>query len=279
MIDPAILKAEFQGTHIPGGNQLPGLHAQVRQDLLHHLVAVTHGLAARGAERQVVGPERGAGEAKAQGGLAGEPAEGMAPGRGLRFLRIEAQVVHLVGDGQPGAQGVSGPLLLQPLPVARGALVAEQHPMPVGIAAQGARIALRFPVAQHQAEALGRLAPLPGDRGAVAEHHKALQSPLLVQLLKAEQGAEGLAGTRAGMDQHVLVAGTALHQSGAQQLDQLPLPLPGLQGRRGSSGGCGAIPAAGGRSVDEGKGNRAHGPHCACHGRAGRWLICAPAPT
>jgi hypothetical protein len=37
----------------------------------------------------------------------------------------------------------------------------------------------------------------------VAKHHKAIQPLFLVQLVEAEQGAQGFAGPGAGMDEHI----------------------------------------------------------------------------
>jgi hypothetical protein len=58
----------------------------------------------------------------------------------------------------------------------------------------------------------------------VAEHQEALQLALLVQALESQEGAEGFAGTGAGVDQHIAAA---LLQAAPQQLDQLNLPLAG----------------------------------------------------
>ena len=102
MVNPAVLEAKFQRAHVSGGDQLPRLDAQVGRDLLHPALAVVHLDAAGGAEGQVVGPERRSGEPQPQPGAGGEAAEGMAPGGGLRFLGVEPQVVHLIGDREPG---------------------------------------------------------------------------------------------------------------------------------------------------------------------------------
>ena len=60
----------------------------------------------------------------------------------------------------------------------------------------------------------------------MAEHQEALQAALPLQGVEAEQGAEGLAGTGAGVDEHVVPAGLAVEQAGPQELDQAHLPLP-----------------------------------------------------
>ena len=61
MVDPAILKAEFQGPHIAGGDQLARFDAQIGGDQLHHGAGLLHLNAAGGTEAQVVGPKGGAG--------------------------------------------------------------------------------------------------------------------------------------------------------------------------------------------------------------------------
>ena len=63
----------------------------------------------------------------------------------------------------------------------------------------------------------------------MAEHHKAIQPLFLVQFVEADQGPQGFAGPRAGMDQHIC---GLLAQARPQQLDQLALPLSGLQPQR-----------------------------------------------
>ena len=103
MVHPAVLKAEFQRTYIAGRNQLAGLHAQIGSDLFHPLLAIAHLHAPGCAESQVVGAEGRSGEAQPQAGALAEAAEGMAPGGGLGFFGVHAQVVHLVCDGEPSA--------------------------------------------------------------------------------------------------------------------------------------------------------------------------------
>ena len=73
----------------------------------------------------------------------------------------------------------------------------------------------------------------------MAEHHKAIQPLFLVQLMEAEQGPQGFAGPWAGVDQHIGPLPSAVYPIGdllakacPQQLDQLALPLPGLQPQR-----------------------------------------------
>ena len=108
MLDPAVLEAKFQGAHISGQNQLAGFHAQIGGDAFDHLISLAHFYPSGGAEGQVVGAERGAGEAKSQLGWSGELAEGETPGRSLWFIRIQAQVVHFIGNCQPFPQGYAG---------------------------------------------------------------------------------------------------------------------------------------------------------------------------
>ena len=72
--------------------------------------------------------------------------------------------------------------------------------------------------------------PLAQDRGAMAEHHKTLQSPFLLHGLEGQQGAESFTGTGASKDQHVLIAALVARQPAPEQLDQLLLPLTRLDG-------------------------------------------------
>ena len=69
------------------------------------------------------------------------------------------------------------------------------------------------------------LHPLGGNRAAVTKNQKAIQAALGAELLEAEQGAQGLAGTRAGVHQQVMAPRDGIEQPGAQQLDQTGLPL------------------------------------------------------
>ena len=229
MVHPAVLEAEFQRSHIACGDQLPWLNAEVGRDLLHPALAVMHLDAAGRAEAQVVGPEGGAGEPEPQAGAGGEAAEGMAPGGGLRFLGVEAQVVHLIGNGQPAPLRAGLQLGQQGLQVAPGRLVGDQQAvgLPPGVGGAAGVVLAGLPLLQPQLQPLSRLQPLAGDRTAMAEHQKAPQPPLALQALKAEQGTQGLAGAGAGIDQHVVAAGAL--QASLQQLDQLRLPLAGLQ--------------------------------------------------
>ena len=74
----------------------------------------------------------------------------------------------------------------------------------------------------------GGLQPLGGYRAAVTKNQKAIQAALGAELLEAEQGAQGLAGTRAGVHQQVMAPRDGIEQLGAQQLDQTGLPLARL---------------------------------------------------
>ena len=148
----------------------------------------------------------------------------MAPGGGLGFIRIQAQMVHLIGDRQPAAGSAAYPMALQQRSLAGGALVAQQLPIPARIVAVGGGI----PVAQPQPKPGCRLMPLQTDRGAMAEHHEPLQPALPLQLAKAQQGSQGLARSRASVNEYVLAPLPLLNQASPQQLDQLALPLAGL---------------------------------------------------
>ena len=144
-------------------------------------------------------------------------------------------MVHLIGNGQP--RFPSQPLRQipqQPLAVACCSLIAEQPAIRIRTALP--RLRAPIPLPDHQAQPQGGSEPLAGDGAAVAEHHQALQASLPLHPLEAQQGPEGLAGSRAGMHQHIPAGRIALVQAHPQQLDQLPLPIPGLQRRRSSRG-------------------------------------------
>ena len=73
----------------------------------------------------------------------------------------------------------------------------------------------------------------------MAEHQEVPQAPLALQALKAEQGSEGFTGPGASVDQHVVAAGSL--QAPVQQLDELGLPLAGLQQRHRAFGAPGHV--------------------------------------
>ena len=62
----------------------------------------------------------------------------------------------------------------------------------------------------------------------MAHHQKAFQPSLLLHGLEAEQGPQGLARTWSCMDQYVAPVTCFWIKSSAQQLDELLLPLTGL---------------------------------------------------
>ena len=62
----------------------------------------------------------------------------------------------------------------------------------------------------------------------MTHHQKAFQLPLLLHGLESEQGPQGFARTRPCMDQHIAPVECFWLQSSAQQLDELLLPLTGL---------------------------------------------------
>ena len=64
----------------------------------------------------------------------------------------------------------------------------------------------------------------------MAEDQRALKPAFRAHRLKGQQGPEGLAGTRSGMNQHIASSGLAWIQPSAQQLNELLLPLPGANG-------------------------------------------------
>ena len=139
MLDPAVLKAEFQGAHISGHDQLPGLDTEIRHDPLAGLARLQHAEASGGAEGQLISPERGAGKAKAHPGRTGEGGEGMTPGRGLRFIRVQSQVMDLIGNGHPAATlEMVVQFQLQTLPMADGGLVADQQSAAIAAGIAGA---------------------------------------------------------------------------------------------------------------------------------------------
>ena len=189
MVDPAILEAEFQRPHIAGRDQLARFHAQIGGDALDDLIALAHRHAAGGAKGELVGSKGRAGEPESQGGGLGEASEGMPPGGGLRLLGVEAQMVHLIGNGEPGVRAPALEGVLEELAMAGCVGRVVRHP--------------RY----RQPQPGGRAAPLGGDRAAVAKDHKAVQSLLLLQPLKAQQGTQGFSGSGSGVDQHVVAAG------------------------------------------------------------------------
>ena len=105
------------------------------------------------------------------------------------------------------------------LELAAGALVGDQQA--IGLITAG-------PFLQPQAKPLRGALPLAQDRGAVAEHHKALQPPVLLHGLKGQQSTESFAGTGTRKHQHVLIAGLVALKPAPEQLDQLLLPLARL---------------------------------------------------
>ena len=115
----------------------------------------------------------------------------MAPGGGLGFLRIQAQMVHLIGDRQPAAGGAPEPLAFKEPSMAGGALVAQQQSIPGRIAPiRSLAVAPHpLPVEQPQPKSVRRLVPLQADLGAVAEHHEPLQTAFALQLAKAQEGS------------------------------------------------------------------------------------------
>jgi hypothetical protein len=62
----------------------------------------------------------------------------------------------------------------------------------------------------------------------VTHHQKALQFSLLLHGLESEQGPQGLARTRSRMDQDIASVACFRIQSSAEQLNELLLPLTGL---------------------------------------------------
>ena len=68
----------------------------------------------------------------------------------------------------------------------------------------------------------------------MAEHQEVLQPLLLPHAAKGQQRAKGLAGTRSGENEDVLFTGRFTIQTTPQQLNQLGLPLPGLDRGTGS---------------------------------------------
>ena len=68
----------------------------------------------------------------------------------------------------------------------------------------------------------------------MAQHQKPLESPLAFHALETEQGSQGLASSWTCKNQHILFQGIALLKPTAEQVDELLLPLPGLNGRQPS---------------------------------------------
>ena len=125
----------------------------------------------------------------------------------------------LIGNGQGAGKAPLAQVVAELLELAAGSLVGDQQA--IGLITAG-------PFLQPQPQPLRGALPLAQDRGAVAEHHKALQPPFLLHGLKGQQGAEGFAGTRASKHQHVLIAALVALKPAPEQLDQLLLPLSRL---------------------------------------------------
>ena len=70
----------------------------------------------------------------------------------------------------------------------------------------------------------------------MAEHQEALQSLFLTHAAKGQQRAESLSCTGASKYEDVLFAERSTAKSTTQQLNQMGLPLPGLDRGFGSSG-------------------------------------------
>ena len=68
------------------------------------------------------------------------------------------------------------------------------------------------------------------------EHQEALQSLFLTHAEKGQQSAEGLSCTGPSKNEDVLFANRSTIQSTTQQLNQMGLPLLGLEHGFGSSG-------------------------------------------
>ena len=164
-------------------------------------------------------------------------------------------MVHFIGHRQPAPQGQSSQLMHQGLALAAGTLIGEQQPIPAAAIALATRV-LRVPFLEHQSQPLGGLAPLAGDGAAVAEDQEMVQVTFGFEATEAQQGSEGFAGTRAGMNQHVPAPGAWIEQPRPQQLDQLALPVARLHRCAWGLLRCGTAGA-------EVKGGDAHGRHCA----------------
>ena len=155
----------------------------------------------------------------------------MAPGGGLGFVGIDPQMVNLVGDRHPRGGRPALQQALQPGLMQRCRLIAQQQTL-IGCCPVQGLGGVERPLDQVQLESGCCLEPLGGDGVAVAEHHEPSDPPVLLQAPDRQQGPQGLARPWAGMDQHVLSLRPPLAQAGAQQLDQLALPLARLQRQR-----------------------------------------------
>ena len=70
----------------------------------------------------------------------------------------------------------------------------------------------------------------------MAEHQEALQSLFLPHAAKGQESAESLSCTWPSKNEDVLLADRSTIHSTTQQLNQMGLPLPGLDRGFGSSG-------------------------------------------
>ena len=106
-----------------------------------------------------------------------------------------------------------------------GSLVADEPAIDVAV-----QLVLTGPELELESQARCGALPLAEDGGAVAEHQGMLESALLLHRLEGQQGAQGFAGSRTGMDQHI-ASGMGLGlQPSAQQLNELLLPFPWANG-------------------------------------------------
>ena len=106
-----------------------------------------------------------------------------------------------------------------------GSLVADEPAINVTV-----QLVLTRPELERQSQSSCGGLPLAEDGGAVAEHHSMLESALLLHRLEGQQCAQGFAGSRTCVDEHITGCMGLGLQPSAQQLNELLLPFPWANG-------------------------------------------------
>ena len=100
MFHPAVLKTEFEGAHVAGGDQLTRLNTEIRPDLFNH-EPIHHGSQpSRCTESEIVGSKGCACEPESHSEAACQLKKGGPPGSGVGFLRVHSKMMSFIGDRQ-----------------------------------------------------------------------------------------------------------------------------------------------------------------------------------
>lgn len=217
---PAVLKTEFEGAHVAGGDQLTRLNTEIRPDLLNH-EPIHHGSQPPSrTEAEIVGSKRCACESEPHSEACCQLEKGGPPGSSVGFFRVHSKVMSFIGD----RQAVIPSETIQEFPerdlLATGCLVTHQQA--IGSLQE---FRLTWPALKNEVEARSGLLPLAQDRVPMTEDHKPPESPFLAEPLECQQCAKGLTGTGSCKDQNIGIR-TLLYPS-TQQSDQLLLPVTG----------------------------------------------------